>query len=140
MLDTNLETFGTVDHHAHRKLRAANSLFFSRKSISAAEPLIHRQLTTLCDVLRNSGGKCLELRINFLAFTSDESRPAEDVDRTITAVATVAPSVKQSPWLIGYAMAFPHSGVKIVLPTLAKVLHMNKVLPALAGASPEYET
>lgn len=146
MLGTKFGTFGTVDHYTHRKRRGANSLFFSRKSMTAAEPLIHRHLKTLCDVLRSSRGQVLELRVNFLAFTSDvlcdwafaedldmqgDTMAAEDFDRTITAVATVAPFAKQFPWLIGYAMSFPHSGVKVVLPMLAKILHMNKVLPAL---------
>lgn len=144
MLGTNFGTFGTVDHYIHRKRRAANSLIFSRRSISAAEPLIHKHLDRLCDILRGNPGEVIELRVKLLAFTSDvlcdyvfadsfdmqkDEKSAEDFDRTITAVATVAPFVKQFPWAIIYAMNLPLVAVKAILPPLALVLNMKHVRP-----------
>ena len=150
MLGTNFGVFGTVDHYTHRKRRAANSYFFSRRSISAAEPLISRHLEQLCEDLRTSRGKVVHLQVKFLAFTADvlcdfafaesfdmqkDSQSAEEFDRTITAVATVAPFVKQFPWAIGYAMNFPLVGVKVLLPALARVLAMKHVCSAILSCA-----
>lgn len=105
--------FGTVDHNIHRKRRAANSPFFSKQAIKAAEPLIQEQVKKLCDVLHKShvDGDVVELRVSFLAFSTDtassyvlgeskglqdEKVKAKEWSETILAVPRLTPSPNNS--------------------------------------------
>lgn len=67
------KAFGTVDHDLHRKRRAANSRLHSTTSIANAERLIHEQIERLSNNFQRSfeEGEVLELRMRFLAFTTD---------------------------------------------------------------------
>jgi hypothetical protein len=142
MLGTNYGTFGTVDHTLHRKRRTAQSVFFSKRSITASESIIHKHLNRLCDYIEERRDEVLNLRVRFLAYTSDvlcdwafgksfdmqlDEASAAEFDATISAVATVAPFVKQFPWAIGYAFNLPLRIVRVVVPPLAKVLSMKHV-------------
>jgi cytochrome P450 len=142
MLGTNFGTFGTVDHHLHRKRRTATSMFFSKRSITASEPIIHTHLERFCDYIKEHRKEVLHLRVRFLAFTSDvlcnwafgksfdmqlDDASADEFDATLSAVATVAPFVKQFPWAIQYGFNLPLRIVRVVAPPLAKVLAMKHV-------------
>lgn len=56
-----------------------------------------------------------------------DAEQAEGFDKTIIAVATAAPFVKQFPSLIGHAMHVPISIVEFITPALARILKMNHV-------------
>jgi cytochrome P450 len=142
MLGTNFGTFGTVDHHLHRKRRTATSMFFSKRSIKASESIIHTHLERLCEYFRENRKEVVNLRVRFLAFTSDvlcdwafgqsfdmqlDDASANEFDATLSAVATVAPFVKQFPWVIKYAFNVPLQIVRVLAPPLAKVLVMKHV-------------
>jgi hypothetical protein len=150
MLGTNYGTFGTVDHTLHRKRRTAQSLFFSKRSITSAEPIIHKHLNHLCEHIKEHRNDILNLRVRFLAYTSDvlcdwafgksfdmqkDEASAQEFDATISAVATVAPFVKQFPWAIKYAFELPLRVTRVVAPPLAKVLSMKHVSNPLEKAS-----
>ena len=141
----NLNTaFGTVAHDAHRKRRLANSHLLSSKAVDGAEPLIQQEVQTLSDKLKKSfeNGEILELRLNFLAFTTDtitrhalgESRElqknpilAQQWSTTIRAVAQITPLVKQFPWLIKVALNTPLVLFRLVLPDLARLVEFHQV-------------
>jgi hypothetical protein len=142
MLGTNFGTFGTVDHHLHRKRRTATSMFFSKRSITASESIIHTHLDRLCEYIKEHRNEVLHMRVRFLAFTSDvlcdwafgksfdmqlDDASADEFDATLSAVATVAPFVKQFPWAIKYAFNIPLRIVRVLAPPLAKVLAMKHV-------------
>lgn len=142
MLGTNFGTFGTVDHHLHRKRRTAQSVFFSKRSITAAEPLIHKHVERFCTYLKEHSKEVINLRVRFLAFTSDvlcdwafgksfdmqlDDASAIEFDKTLSAVATVAPFVKQAPWALKFGMSLPLPLVKVLAPPVAKVLAMKHV-------------
>ena len=142
ILGTNSGTFGTVDHYLHRKRRAANSLFFSQRNVSCAEPLIRTHVDYLCQLLRSERGKTMELRVGFLALKLDifydyafsdslglqkDPKLADHWDQTITAIATCAPFIKMFAWLLPYAMKLHPSLIRAVSPPLARVLGLKQV-------------
>ncbi|KAB8288832.1 hypothetical protein EYC80_010735 [Monilinia laxa] len=142
MAGTGLGTFGTVNHHVHRKRRAANSYFFSQKSINAAEPLLKERVEELCEIIH--GGflhkKIIELKLAFLAFSTDtvcqyvfaepprlQKNPedAKQWHETIGAVSRLTPLIKQFPWLIPVAKKLPSAMVDFLLPTLGRLLRYH---------------
>ena len=72
--------FGTVQHDHHRLRRAPINPFFSKKSISAIEPLIQSKVDLLCTALgeyapggsdENRAGKEIELGLAYMSLTLD---------------------------------------------------------------------
>lgn len=72
--------FGTVQHDHHRLRRGALNPFFSKKSISAIEPLIQSKVDMLCAALgeyapggddENRAGKEIELGVAYMSLTLD---------------------------------------------------------------------
>ena len=72
--------FGTVQHDHHRVRRGALSPFFSKKSISAIEPLIQNKVDLLCAALgeyapggtdESRAGKEVELGVAYMSLTLD---------------------------------------------------------------------
>ena len=72
--------FGTVQHDHHRVRRGALSPFFSKKSISAIEPLIQSKVDLLCTALgeyapggtdEGRAGKEVELGVAYMSLTLD---------------------------------------------------------------------
>lgn len=101
---------------------------------------MRRHVERLSDYLKEHCGEIINLRVRFLAFTSDvlcdwafgksfdmqlDDESALEFDRTLSAVATVAPFVKQAPWAVKFGMSLPLSIVRIAIPPLAKVLAMK---------------
>jgi hypothetical protein len=95
-------------------------------------------------MLRNCfhSGETVELRLRFLAFTTDtitrhalgESNNlqsnlvnAQQWSRTIRAVAKVTPFVKQFPWIITLVLELPIGVVRFLLPDLARLLDFHRV-------------
>ncbi|KAF1817444.1 cytochrome P450 [Eremomyces bilateralis CBS 781.70] len=135
MLGTTLGTFGTVDHYMHRKRRAANSALYTLQNIASSEPLIHKHLARLCEVLRSSNGKVIELRRRFIAFTSDsladfafgetfgiqdDEDAAENCHQTFNALTSAAPFIKQFPWCQSLVKQVPLPVAKLLAPHLSK--------------------
>lgn len=72
--------FGTVQHEHHRVRRGAINPFFSKKSVSAIEPLIQSKVDLLCAALgeyapggsdENRAGKEIELGTAYMSLTLD---------------------------------------------------------------------
>ena len=72
--------FGTVQHDHHRVRRGALSPFFSKKSVSAIEPLIQSKVDMLCTALgeyapggtdEGRAGKEVELGVAYMSLTLD---------------------------------------------------------------------
>ncbi|KAL9131133.1 MAG: hypothetical protein Q9175_006847 [Cornicularia normoerica] len=72
--------FGTVQHDHHRVRRGALNPFFSKKSISAIEPLIQSKVDLLCTALgeyapggsdEKRAGKEIELGVAYMSLTLD---------------------------------------------------------------------
>ncbi|KAF6220284.1 hypothetical protein HO133_003416 [Letharia lupina] len=72
--------FGTVQHDHHRVRRGALNPFFSKKSISAIEPLIQNKVDLLCTALgeyapggsdEKRAGKEIELGLAYMSLTLD---------------------------------------------------------------------
>ncbi|RAL64506.1 hypothetical protein DID88_001981 [Monilinia fructigena] len=142
MAGTEQGTFGTVNHHVHRKRRAANSYFFSQKSIATAEPLLKERVEELCEIIHDGflHKKIIELKVTFLAFSTDTvcqyvfaepprlQRNPEDAKlwhETIGAVSTLTPLIKQFPWLIPVAKKLPSVMVDFFSPTLGRLLRYH---------------
>ncbi|KAG4029628.1 hypothetical protein MFRU_015g01640 [Monilinia fructicola] len=147
MAGTEQGTFGTVNHHVHRKRRAANSYFFSQKSITGAEPLLKERVEELCGIMHDAflSKKIIELKLTFLAFSTDtvcqyvfaepprlqSNREAAELwHETINAVSGLAPLIKQFPWLIPVAKKLPSAVVDFFAPILGRLLryhlHVNE--------------
>ncbi|KAL1970872.1 hypothetical protein VTN77DRAFT_2706 [Rasamsonia byssochlamydoides] len=64
---------GTVDHHVHRRRRAALNPFFSKASVYRLEPVIQEKLNEMLDRLEGfrQSGQPIPLTLMFSAFTSD---------------------------------------------------------------------
>ncbi|KAA8574347.1 hypothetical protein EYC84_005830 [Monilinia fructicola] len=150
MAGTEQGTFGTVNHHVHRKRRAANSYFFSQKSITGAEPLLKERVEELCGIMHDAflSKKIIELKLTFLAFSTDtvcqyvfaepprlqSNREAAELwHETINAVSGLAPLIKQFPWLIPVAKKLPSAVVDFFAPILGRLLryhlHVNEEAP-----------
>jgi cytochrome P450 len=65
--------FGTVQADVHRKRRAALNPFFSKKSISAIEPIIQDRTDELCEYMRQQmkSGQPMELHMAYMAVSLD---------------------------------------------------------------------
>ena len=128
----------------HRKRRAAVSPWFSKRSINATEDLIIAQAKLLCDSLRGQlkGNHIAELRVNFLAFTTDivsayvfdgslgmlkDTRRALEWKRTISALAACVPFVKQFPWIMPILKKIPVKLLQLMVPDLARVIVLDQV-------------
>ena len=99
----------------------------------------------------------VELRVNFLAMTTDTiaahalngSNPQETVhllenhhnarewQRTIAALAFLTPICKQAPWLIPSALKLSVRLWMMVVPTLGRVVKLNRVSKAKISQSCE---
>ncbi|KAI9705373.1 MAG: hypothetical protein M1820_005203 [Bogoriella megaspora] len=141
ILGTTSGTFGTTDHHLHRKRKAANSPFFSVRNVSSAEPLITTHVEKICQLFKADIGKVWQLRVLFLALKLDiffdyafsgnlgllqDPELAQSWDETIQAIATCAPFVKMFPWILPYAMRLPTRLVHFFTPALARVLRLRE--------------
>ena len=116
----------------------------STTSVANAETLVHEQVEQLVDVFQRSfeKGEVLELRMRFLAFTTDtvalfclgqstniqnNERRAEEWNRTMRTVTKVTPFVKQFPWIINIALKLPIGLVHSIMPNLTGVLQLHHV-------------
>jgi hypothetical protein len=141
---TKATAFGTVSHDLHRKRRLAISPFFSRKFTKNAETVFQDQVERLSRVLHSSyqSGNVLDLRITYLAFTTDtvcrlafggslglqdNTSSAEDWAETMEAVARLTPLIKQFPFLISLVKKVPLPLLSYVVPVLARLLQLHEV-------------
>ena len=89
-------------------------------------------------------GGTTEMRKNFLAMTTDtlcghtfnesfnlnllkSEQMATDWQRTIKAVATLTPLVKQFPWIIPVALKCPLGLLQVMVPDLARIVGLRRV-------------
>ena len=56
-----------------------------------------------------------------------DSAKSLDWHRTITAVARITPLVKQFPWTLDLIEYVPQPILRLVVPNLARLLHLHKV-------------
>ncbi|KAL8908998.1 MAG: hypothetical protein Q9207_000449 [Kuettlingeria erythrocarpa] len=146
------KVFGTIDHEIHRKRRAAISPFFSKHTVTSAEPTIYENMSLLSQKLDRelTGGGNVELRKTYLAMTTDTlaehtfqkplgllncERKAEDWRRTITAVAILTPLIKQFTWVIPLVMKLPLAALRIVVPDLARIVALRRDMNRQADAA-----
>lgn len=145
-----IPAFGTVEHHVHRKRKLATSPFFSKRSVSAAEPLIQRQAEKLCHSLQASyaSQEKVELHTRFLGFTTDSISEyafgksvglqeiacdesgmgkVEDWAETLRTVGAVFPLLRQFPWMIKVALQVPIIVFRVLVPVLSRFLLLHKV-------------
>ena len=144
VLGTTSGTFGTIDHHVHRKRRAANSNFFSSRNLALSEPLIQAHVERFCKHLRDGAeaGTVFRLRTWFMALKLDiffeyafadtlglldNTELAGYWDDTMEAISYCAPFVKMFPDLIQFSTKIPWIFVRMVSPELARVLALHKV-------------
>lgn len=134
-------THGTVDHHAHKQRRMANSRMFSKRAVASAQDLIRGHIERLVRVFELKCGtdEPLELQTALLAYTTDviyhymfniqagyQNNPeaAKGWRHSMEAVAQATPFSKQFPWLNAKLLAIPPGILELIL----KRLH-----PDLAG-------
>lgn len=144
MLGTPQGMAGTIDHHVHRKRRAAITPIFSKTIVASAEPIIHEKVELLGERLKaqfaNAG--IMELRRNYLAMTTDiicqhafdmslnmlqNDQAAKDWQNTINAVVTLTPWIKQFTWIIPAALRLPLVLLQMVVPAIARLVVLRRV-------------
>lgn len=145
MIGAPLSTFGSVKHEVHRKRRAANSAFFSKRAINLTEPIIRQEVDLLCENLHKQYVKeeALDMHTVFTAFTTDvlceymfgeswgyqnDYAKVEEWTSGLRAEAQSSPLVKQIPWHVRYGLKLPIPLIRPVLPVLALLLEMYKNL------------
>lgn len=138
-----------MDHQLHRKRRAAISGFFSKRAVNDIEPWIHEKTKSLCATLRDqqSRGSSVELRVNFLAMTTDtiaahslngsnrqrtlhllkDVERAREWQKTVAAIAFLTPICKQAPWLIPIALKLSVGFWMMIAPSLGRIVRLNRV-------------
>ena len=144
----SLVAFGTVEHHIHRKRRAANMPVLSMGAIRSAEDMIKAQVEKLCTRFQaySKSGMPVELRTQFIAFTTDtialhslgqslglqdDENKAKDWNLTIRAVAKLTPLVKQFPWALETLKKIPVKIFRLISVDLARLLQYHHVSPDL---------
>lgn len=137
-------TFGTVDHHTHRKRRAANSILFTTKTVSAAQAPIYTHVEALCEELSKAhrSSQVVRLQLPLLAFTTDlltkwvlgsalgcqtDAALAERWEATTQYLPVVTPLMKQFPWMILVALKLPMSLVHLLAPSMAALASLHRV-------------
>ncbi|KAL8722842.1 MAG: hypothetical protein Q9225_000729 [Loekoesia sp. 1 TL-2023] len=136
--------FGTIDHEIHRKRRAAISPFFSKNTVTSAEPMIYDNMGVLEKRLKQhlANGGVVELRKTYLAMTTDtladhafhkplglleSPEKANNWKRTIKAVAILTPLIKQFTWIIPVALKLPLRPLQMVVPDIARIVALRRV-------------
>ena len=130
--------------------RAAISSYFSKARITALEPFVHKRVELLCEsLLRQSRDGPVEMHTLFLAFANDtvcsyafdysmnlleDPQRAKNWRRTIEAIASLTPMIKQFPWLIPIVRRLPHMFLRGVAPRLARLLSLQTVSLAFLDA------
>jgi cytochrome P450 len=107
----------TIEHDVHRARRKPENNFFSKRSVVALEPMIHRNLDKLCARMRQfrDSKTVFSLNTAMLCFTSDVvSEYAFDTSYNLLETDDLSPSMlaankktgeyshamKQFPWLL----------------------------------------
>ncbi|KAK2589501.1 hypothetical protein QQS21_012822 [Conoideocrella luteorostrata] len=136
-------SFGTVDHFAHRKRRAANSALFATKTVTSAQSQVYERVRNLGHALAKHyrEGSVLRVHVEVLAFTTDlmtnwilgeslgcqtDVAVAEAWYATSQCLPRITPIVKQFPWIVTMALKLPPSLVKMVIPDLASLVSLRK--------------
>ena len=135
--------FSTIDHDIHRMRRAAIGSYFSKARITALEPFLHKRVELLCKSLfQQSLDGPVEMHTLFLAFANDtvcsyafdysmnlleDPQRAKDWRKTINAIASLTPLIKQFPWFIRLAKMMPRLLLRVILPRLARLLTLQAV-------------
>ncbi|KAI0975889.1 cytochrome P450 [Xylaria arbuscula] len=148
-------THGTVDHHAHKQRRMANSRMFSKRAVASAQDLIHGHIEKLIQVFESKVGKDepVDLQTTFLAYTTDviyhymfniqagyQDNPvaAKGWRHSMEAVAQATPFSKQFPWLNSYLLQLPpwflQPVLKRIQPDLAGLLDAHKLMREIVSS------
>ena len=106
--------------------------------------MIHDNVETLCVRLKEqlADGGVAEMRKNFLAMATDtlcghafdkslnllqSDQAAINWQKTIKAIATLTPLIKQFTWIIPCALMLPLGPLRIIVPDLARIVALHRV-------------
>ncbi|KAF1828860.1 cytochrome P450 [Decorospora gaudefroyi] len=133
----------TVDHGLHRSRRGYMSPYFTKRSITAMEPLIHERITTLLcrfdGALRD--GKRISLDKAFSAMTADiitqgffgyhyDYLSIPDlvfpIREAFQGVSEIFHWTRFVPWAIKYLKKLPIPVIRLILPPVGTLLALQK--------------
>jgi cytochrome P450 len=135
--------FGTIDHYAHRKRRAANSPLFATKSVADATSQIQLRANKLCSNLVESCKESVPVifSLETLSFTTDlmtdiilgqplgcqaDKTVAESWFATTNSLPRITPLVKQFPWIVAIALKVPLWVIRVILPDIALLVLLHR--------------
>ncbi|KAG9242947.1 cytochrome P450 [Calycina marina] len=154
ILGTTEGTFGSIDHHMHRKRKAACSVFFSDSNIVKAEPMLRRHVENFSNRLKEGGSAAVwKLRVNFIALKLDifsnfafgsplglqeDPKEANGWDDTMEVFGVVGPWLKMFPWILPIAVNFNPTLVNTVWPAIGRILFLRQAEKAIQNL-PRFE-
>ena len=140
--------FGSIPHQDHRKRRGTISPFFSKRSVTTNEELLHSKVDLLCAAIQEQAKKngIVEVRACFLGFATDVTcqyalgdSPHPDLLRnpdsrkewqgTLHAMEHIIPLIKQIPWALPIALKFPSWVYAPFSSVLEKLVILHEVSP-----------
>lgn len=138
--------FGTVGHDAHRRRRGAISSFFSKKSVTSNEPLIHSKVELLCDVFETAmrKGDAINIRVPLLAYTTDfycahalgdggDMNLLKDMTKaqvwrdSIVGLLHLTAFVRQFSWIVPFVVDLPMWLIRLISSDMALVIQVIRV-------------
>ncbi|KAI1180231.1 cytochrome P450 [Nemania sp. FL0916] len=142
-IGTPQATIGTGPYELHRMRKAAISPFFSSRAVGKMEADIQAHATKLFDDMETRVGEVLDLRVYFLAWTTDfitgaifhkstdifwDAKRAEDWFAVVFDFSGKFPLMKHLPWLVTTGLALPLYAWRVFMPSLVPFISVHKSL------------
>ena len=133
-----------MDHHLHRKRRAAINKYMSKPVVQRNESVQLDFFEQLCSIIRDqaSRGEPIELRTWLLAYATDvvscyslghamgllkDRREAEAWGKVIEALAMMTFFFRHFPWILDVGLRVPLSFWKLVSSTMSRAMALQWV-------------